>query len=102
MIQAATAVEDDLADACSTALRPSDLADRLGGLGVRAGLERALELGVDRWRPTTRVRAVDVVDDLGVDVRVGAVSRTGAAARRYRSPCRGRGAGGGPVLPASP
>ena len=68
MIDAATTVELDLGDAGLESALGDELADLLSGLLV-AGLG-ALELSLERGRGNERL-ALGVVDDHGVDVRIG-------------------------------
>src|SRR5450759_124522 len=69
MIQATTAVEDDLGDTLLDRTTTHDLADRLGGVDVAASLDAALDLILD-GRGGREGHACHVVDDLGVDVCV--------------------------------
>ena len=72
MIDATTAVEGDLGDALLDGALRHELAHELGGLLVGADLAGGAELRVE-GRGGADGLAVDIVDDLGVDVSVGAV-----------------------------
>src|SRR5947208_1956887 len=67
VVAAPAAVEGDGLDAGGLGSLGDRLADPLGRLDVRAGLQLAADL-VDRARRRGQRAAVEVVDDLGVDV----------------------------------
>src|SRR5512135_2086823 len=74
MKQIGTAVEDHFLDAGGDRPLGQQLADRLGGLDVGAGLETRLQRLVDR-RGGSQGLALSVVDDLGIDVQARAEDR---------------------------
>ena len=72
MVDAAATIEGDGLDASLESALGDHLTDELSGLLVGAEVAGGTELGVERRGGADRL-GIDVVDDLSVDVRVGAV-----------------------------
>ena len=72
MIDAAATVKRDLGHTSLNSALADELAHELGGILVGAQLAGCTELGVERGSAADGLR-VSVVDDLSVDVGVGAV-----------------------------